>query len=98
MFLVSLRVMAPSCRFSSTVMVVKVPRPCGTCAMPRRTTFSVDLPERDLPSNSIAPVERTMLQIARKVVVLPAPLAPSSVVNEPSLREKLRPCSAWTWP
>ena len=62
-------------------MVVKVPRPCGTCAMPRRTTFSVDLPESDLPSNSIAPVERTMLQIARSVVVLPAPLAPSSVVS-----------------
>ena len=30
-----------------------------------------------------------MLQIARSVVVLPAPLAPSSVVSEPSLREKL---------
>ena len=44
--------------------------------------FSVDLLESGAPSNSIAPVERTMLQIARSVVVLPAPLAPSSVVSD----------------
>jgi hypothetical protein len=50
-----------------------------------RTAFR-SLPESGLPSNSIAPVDRTMLQIARKVVVLPAPLAPSSVVRLPSLR------------
>ena len=30
-----------------------------------------------------------MLQIARSVVVLPAPLAPSSVVRLPSLRREL---------
>jgi len=42
-------------------------------------------------SNSIVPVERTMLQIARKVVVLPAPLAPSRVVRLPSLRPKSSP-------
>ena len=60
--------------------------------------FSVDLVVSGAPSNSMAPVERTMLQIARSVVVLPAPLAPSSVVSDPSLSEKLRPCSAWTWP
>ena len=87
----SLRVIAPSCRFSSTVMVVKVPRPCGTWAMPRRTMFSVERPASGAPSNSIAPVERTMLQIARSVVVLPAPLAPSSVVMLPSLRPNSRP-------
>ena len=94
----SLRVMAPSCRFSSTVMVVKVPRPCGTWAMPSRTMFSVERSVSGVPSNSIEPVERTMLQIARSVVVLPAPLAPSSVVRLPSLSAKLRPCSACTWP
>src|SRR6267142_4430459 len=53
----SFRVIAPSCRFSSTVMVVKVPRPCGTWAMPRRTMFSVERPVSGAPSNSIAPVE-----------------------------------------
>ena len=60
--------------------------------------FSVERLPSGLPSNSIAPVERTMLQMARSVVVLPAPLAPSSVVREPSSSEKERPCSACTWP
>ncbi len=60
--------------------------------------FSVERPDSGAPSNSIAPVVRTMLQIARSVVVLPAPLAPSRVVRLPSLRAKLSPCSAWTWP
>ncbi len=46
--------------------------------------FSVDMWVIDLPSNSMVPVVRTMLQIARSVVVLPAPLAPSSVVTLPS--------------
>ena len=53
--------------------------------------FSVERLVSASPSNSIAPVERTMLQIARSVVVLPAPLAPSRVVSEPSLRAKERP-------
>ena len=56
--------------------------------------FSVERLESDAPSNSIAPEVRTMLQIARKVVVLPAPLAPSSVVTLPSFRQNSRPCSA----
>ncbi len=60
--------------------------------------FSVERLVSGWPSNSIVPLERTMLQIARKVVVLPAPLAPSSVVRLPSLSEKVIPCSAWTWP
>ena len=60
--------------------------------------FSVERLESGAPSNSMAPVERTMLQIARSVVVLPAPLAPSSVVSEPSLSEKDSPCRACTWP
>ena len=72
-------------------MVVKVPRPCGTWAMPRRTMFSVERPDSEVPSNSIAPVERTMLQIARSVVVLPAPLAPSSVVMLPWLSSNSSP-------
>ncbi|MGY4327757.1 hypothetical protein ACVWWG_002174 [Bradyrhizobium sp. LB7.2] len=36
-------------------------------------------------------MERTILQIARSVVVLPAPFAPNSVVSDPSLSEKDRP-------
>ena len=42
---------------------------------------SVALPSIRSPANRISPETRTiMLQMARSVVVLPAPLAPSSVV------------------
>ena len=60
--------------------------------------FSVERPASGRPANSIEPDERTMLQIARKVVVLPAPLAPRSVVRLPSSSEKVDPCSACTSP
>ena len=40
-----------------------------------------------------SPCGRTMPQSARSVVVLPAPLAPSRVVIEPSSMLKLMPCS-----
>src|SRR5437016_4641137 len=40
----SRRLMAPICRFSSTVWRTKVPRPCGTWAMPRRTICSTARP------------------------------------------------------
>ena len=40
----SRRVIAPSCRFSSTVSRENVPRPSGTCAMPSRTMSSVARP------------------------------------------------------
>ena len=70
-------------RFSSTVRVVKVPRPSGTWAMRSRTISSVGMPLMSLPSKRTRPSVRTMLQIARSVVVLPAPLAPSSVVMPP---------------
>ena len=60
--------------------------------------FSVERPESGAPWNSIEPVERTMLQIARRVVVLPAPLAPSSVVMPPGAREKLTSCRACVCP
>jgi len=45
--------------------------------------FSVERLLSALPSNSIEPVERTMLQIARKVVVCRA-VGASSVVRLPS--------------
>ena len=70
-------------RFSSTVSVVKVPRPSGTWAMRWRTISSVAMPRMFFPSKRIVPSVRTMLQIARSVVVLPAPLAPSRVVMPP---------------
>ena len=55
---------------------------------------SVGLPAIGSPSNLIVPSVRTMPQMARSVVVLPAPLAPSSVVMPPGSSAKLTPCSA----
>src|SRR5215469_17704649 len=39
-----------------------------------------------------------MPMIARRVVVLPAPLRPSSVTNSPSPTENSIPCSTWDSP
>ncbi len=50
----SRRTCAPRRRFSSTDSAVKVPRPSGTWATPRRTTSSVALPTSCWPSNSDA--------------------------------------------
>ena len=61
-----------------------VPRPEGTCAMPSRATSSGALPVMFLPPNLISPVAFTMPVMARRVVVLPAPLAPRRATTEPS--------------
>ena len=77
---------------------VKVPRPSGTWATPRRTMSSVARPEMRSPAKNTSPLVRTMPQRARKVVVLPAPLAPSSAVMVPSAMVKSRPCSTSVGP
>ena len=73
-------------------VVDKVPRPSGTWATPRRTTLSVALPTNcSSPSPALKarlPVVRTTWHRARKVVVLPAPLAPRMVVIWPASIEK----------
>jgi len=52
--------------------------------MPRRTIASGPRPAIDLPSNRISPAAGfAKPEIARSVVDLPAPLAPSSVTNLP---------------
>ena len=56
------------------------------------------MPTMSLPSKRIVPSVRTMLQIARSVVVLPAPLAPSSVVMPPSGMSKPTSYSDCVWP
>jgi len=50
------------------------------------------------PSNRIEPAVRTMREIARSVVVLPAPFAPRMVVIPPRAMLKLTPCSAFVRP
>jgi hypothetical protein len=87
----SRRLYAPSFMFSSTVSSMKVPRPSGTWPILRRITSSVALPWIGSPAKRISPSVRTMPQIARRVVVLPAPLAPSSVVTSPSSTTKSSP-------
>ena len=92
------RVIAPIWRFSSTVWPEKVPRPCGTCAMPSRTMSSVARPLIALPPKRISPEVRHIPESERKVVVLPAPFAPSSVVIPPSSTSSPRPNSTWVGP
>ena len=54
---------------------------------------SVALASMRSPAKRTSPCGRTIAHSARRVVVLPAPLAPSKVVIEPSARPKLMPCS-----
>jgi len=56
-----------------------MPRPSGQWAMPIRTISCGGIPTSDFPSYVTSPAEgRTMPEIARSVVVLPAPLQPMS--------------------
>jgi hypothetical protein len=59
---------------------------------------SVARPSMRSPSSRISPSVFTMAHSARKVVVLPAPLAPSSAVIEPFSSAKSMPCSTRVCP
>jgi hypothetical protein len=86
---------APISRFSSTVMPGKIPRPSGAWQMPSATRLSARIFVMSRPSNRIAPdaIGRRP-DTARMVVVLPAPLAPTSATISPSFTSTLMPCSA----
>src|SRR5579859_794208 len=61
--------------------------------MPARPTLSDDRPMISLPSNRMLPVRRPVRpMMARKVVVLPTPLRPSSVTTSPFGTSKSMPC------
>ena len=61
-----------------------MPRPSGVSAMPRRTMSSALTCTMSSPSNSMAPADGfTRPAIVSSVVLLPAPLAPSSVTTSP---------------
>ena len=94
----SLRTYAPTSRFSSTVSSGNVPRPCGTWAIPSLAICSGRLPTSSVPFITTLPLVPTIWQIARIVVVLPAPLAPSSTTTSPSSTCRSRPRSTWTGP
>src|SRR5918994_2107403 len=92
------RVYAPRRRFSSTESSAKVPRPSGTCATPSFATDSGPRRPSERPSYAISPVRLTVPEIARSIVVLPAPLAPSTATIWPSSTASETPCSARTGP
>src|SRR5215468_4688097 len=77
---------------------MKVPRPSGVWAMPRRTMSSVALPSMRCPSKRTIPEVLTMPHTARSVVVLPAPLAPRMAVMPPASTAKARPCKTLVHP
>ena len=75
-----------------------MPRPSGTWAIPARATASGELRAMLLPAKAIRPPRRTVPEIARRVVVLPAPFAPSTATASPSPTLSEIPCSAVTGP
>src|SRR6516225_8808912 len=93
------RTLGGSKRFSSTSRLAKIPRSSGHSAMPSRAIRSLVRPISSLPSWRTDPVRwPTMPMIDFSVVVLPAPLRPSSVTTSPTKTSKLAPWSTWDSP
>src|SRR5260370_17184857 len=66
--------------------------------MPRRAMCSGARLEMSWPSKTTLPVLRTVPDMARRVVVLPAPLAPRSATMPPASTLSDTPCSALMGP
>src|SRR6478736_1709115 len=82
-----------SSRFSSTLRLAKMPRSSGHHAMPRSAMRFEDSAIVSAPSKVMDPSRRgTAPMIDLSVVVLPAPLRPSSVTTSPSAISKSTPC------
>ena len=71
-----------------------MPRPSGTCAIPSLAIDSGARPAIRFDANAISPVFRTVPEIERSVVVLPAPFAPRIDTACPSSTASETPCSA----
>ena len=81
--------------FSVTVRPGKMRRPSGTCEIPSRTMASAPRRLIEWPSKKISPdAGRISPEIVRSVVLLPAPLAPSSVTISPGSTRSEIPLSA----
>ena len=86
-------------RFSSTDMSAKTRRPSGLMAMPEPTILSMDLPKSSSPFHWMEPEDAlTRPVMVRRVVDLPAPLAPISVTILPSGTSREMPRRAWMPP
>ena len=78
-----------------TVMPGNTPRPSGAWIRPSVTRRCALTRVMSLPSNHTEPdVSGRSPEIARIIVVLPAPLEPSSVTSSPSRTTSETPCSA----
>src|SRR5579875_426010 len=89
------RASAPRRRFSATVSSAITPRPSGTWSRPRRTISSTPAAVISRPSSATRPARgRLSPEIARRRVVLPAPLAPRTAVTDPAAACRLTPSSA----
>ena len=95
----SRRVWAPAIKLSSTVKFSKTRLPSNTCVTPRLTTVCGGSRSSLSPSSSTVPLvtsprsARSRPEIAFRVVVLPAPLAPSRVVMQPFSADRETPFS-----
>src|SRR5580692_4412737 len=94
-----LRTIGGNSRFSRTSRLAKIPRSSGQMAMPWRAILSDDARMVSWPLKRTEPVRLpTIPMIDFSVVVLPAPLRPSSVTTSPASTWKLTPCSTWDSP
>src|SRR3984957_20619353 len=85
-----------SIRFSYTERSAKMPRSSGQKPMPARPTMSGRARINSWSRNLTLPVRLgSSPMIAFSVVLLPAPLRPSSVTTSPSRTSKSMPCSTW---
>src|SRR5258706_10848261 len=76
-----------------------MPLSAGQMAMPRRAMWSDRSFDNSAFLKRIEPSRRpTMPMIDFRVVVLPAPLRPSSVTSSPSRTSKSTPCRTWDSP
>src|SRR6478609_11609081 len=86
-------------RFSLTSRLAKMPRSSGQNARPSRAIRSELERIVSLFSNRTEPWRLpTIPMIDLSVVVLPAPLRPSSVTTSPGRTSKLTPCRMWDSP
>src|SRR5437667_11732859 len=87
------RTLGGSIRFSCTFRLEKMPRSSGQMAMPRRAIAFEGSRMISFCSYLIDPSRLpTIPMIDFSVVVLPAPLRPSSVTTSPSATSKSMPC------
>jgi len=80
-------------------MVANTRRPSGECASPARAMRCASIPVMSCPASSTLPPRGLIMpEMARMVVVLPAPLEPISVTSRPFGTSSEMPCRTSTLP